>query len=188
MRIFQMFAGAALSLAVLPAVLAAQQRDQPFSASIVMTPEEMRATGVSTLSARQRAALDAWLRLYTERVLAEAATRGREPAAPPIVRDAPLAPPRDYDAGPPPRRRSRVVAPAGTLSIVSLIDGGDVVRLENNAVYRVYGRDHTKSSAWRLGDYVYAREAPVIEGDDFDTLLTNANDGTKVLAKLSRPD
>lgn len=190
MRILRsLVAGAVAALAALPAALAAQNHDVSAPATSAMTADELRATGVATLSARQRAALDAWLRSYTDRMLAEQSPRAPQPLAPPVTRDlAPQPAPRSYDNAPPPRRRVRVPTPAGALRIVALIDGGDAVRLENGLVYRVYGRDHTKSSGWRNGQALFVKPAPVIEGDDYDTVLTNTADGTQVLAKLSRPD
>jgi hypothetical protein len=49
-------------------VAAAQSRNLAFTMSQVMSPQEMRETGVATLTPAQREALGVWLNKYTDRL------------------------------------------------------------------------------------------------------------------------
>jgi len=75
------FRSLVLSAAFL-AASAGQSHAQSLSIEDVMTAAQMRLTGVSTLSAEQRAALDEWLNGYTERVVQIAIRPDLKAAAP----------------------------------------------------------------------------------------------------------
>jgi hypothetical protein len=63
-------------LLVVCALGAAQLKLGSLTVEQVMTPEEIKSTGVATLSAAQRKELDLWLNRYTLRMLSETKTRG----------------------------------------------------------------------------------------------------------------
>lgn len=60
-----------LSLSAFLIVSAIAQRQEPLTIDQVMTPDELKSTGVSTLSQAQRKELDRWLTSYTDLLLAE---------------------------------------------------------------------------------------------------------------------
>jgi hypothetical protein len=60
-----------LELSAVLIVSAMAQRQEPLTIDQVMTPDELKSTGVSTLAQAQRKELDRWLTDYTQLLLAE---------------------------------------------------------------------------------------------------------------------
>ncbi len=162
-------------------------RDSAGTLERYMTLDELRATGVRSLTPTQRAALDAWLKHYTELVLAEQVVRDsrlqhemrRDIAAP-----AEPAPPEQADRDDPMGHgRFRPSSMPGLVRIASIIDGGDAFRLDDGTTWSINLSDRPATSGWHRGDNVAATVAPLSVGD-YNYVLTNATDGTKALAKI----
>lgn len=64
-----LFAVLALGASLFVVMASAQRAKNVLTIEQVMTPSELRATGVATLTRTQRGALDKWLSEYTLRVL-----------------------------------------------------------------------------------------------------------------------
>jgi hypothetical protein len=159
----------ALAAAALIAAPARSQTDSTLHMDQVMSPAEMQATGVSSLTPEQRAALDAWLVRYTN-TLAIIARHGAEQAATSATGEVgePLS---VYDG-----HRIRDVAQ----------DGGRIT-LQDGTVWDVYLPDRPSADTWKKGDFVLVsiRGAFIAsQGQPYDHLIVNGRTHSTASARI----
>ncbi|HEX6965626.1 MAG TPA: hypothetical protein VF166_07480 [Gemmatimonadaceae bacterium] len=154
MRSLVITAVLATLLIVLVPRRALSQADTTLHVSQVMSPAELDATGVSTLSAEQRAALDAWLARYTSTV-AQTVQRTASPPQEIVIRRPSV------------ERAFRVAR---------VIDDGGSVALDDGTVWAVNLPSRPTVDTWQVGDYVLVRRSAVavnIGSTIFDYTLVN---------------
>jgi hypothetical protein len=128
----------------------------------VMTPAQLQATGVTTLTPAQRAALDRWLNDYTLRVLQVATAQG------PITGGAPGA------------------AYAGIGSghwVKKASNGGRLVELEDGSLWEINAIDRTHTVLWLPVSNITVITAKAAIGD-YNYTLINKDNGEAALAKF----
>lgn len=120
----------------------------------MMSPQELRASGVATLTRSHRAALDKWLSDYTMRVLQVARRTCAD---------------GDY-------------AGIGTGHWIQKNAGGDIIILEDGSTWKVNSIDRIYTSLWLpiTEITVLKSRSPVGE---YKYLLINTDDGEKALVK-----
>jgi hypothetical protein len=122
----------------------------------VMTAEEMRATGIATLNAPQKQALNDWLNRYTLRVLRVAIQQEGTAPAPAPVRTS--------------------CSPAVESTISGEIEGWDgetIFKLDNGQIWQQAAYDYTYFYAYRPEVTIYSTSAGCrmkVE-DETDTVL-----------------
>lgn len=126
----------------------------------VMTGEEMRTTGVASLTSAQRAALDRWLSAYTMQILQYAQGAGKP------VSSAPSA----------------YTGTSGGHWIKSKADNGGIIILEDGSMWEINSIDRIDTSLWLPISNVTVLKASSPVGD-FKYTLINTDDGEKALAK-----
>lgn len=134
---------------------------QDLSIEQVMTPAQVRATGVAGLSGAQRAELNRWLNEYTIRVL-QVATGG----------------------GPVPRGTPSTYAGIGSGHWVKKVsNGGRVVELEDGSLWEINAIDRIDTMLWLpiTNITVAAARTPIGE---YKYTLINKDDGESALAKF----
>lgn len=146
---------AALLTAAFAVSLAGQAVSQTQSARPIdqmMSPDEISATGVATLSQEQREALGAWVAHRSNRMTSTRAGMRAEDCT---------------------RRCSRVPLPLG-LYVREVIDGGSYVTLEDGSSWEIRLPDRPVASSWQPGDFVELKRiwAPV---DRFEILLAHGD-------------
>jgi hypothetical protein len=164
-----LFAGAAF---IAPA-LAAQSPSAP-RMSDVMSPSEMRETGLASLTPAQRAALDAWLARYTT-IVEHAASYGAQ-AGGTAAASAPDNNGGVSYSGPP-------NAEYGS-RITEVRDGGGYVKLADNTVWEVLLAKRPEADTWKVGDYVLVSARAVVLGGDYYFELINGRSGHGVEVKF----
>ncbi len=130
----------------------------------VMTGEQLRTTGVDSLTPGQRSALDRWLSDYTIRII-QLAHPSDKPAT-----SGPVLPPPAYGGS------------SGDHWIRSKADNGAIVILEDGSMWEVNSIDRIYSSLWLPISNVRILKASSPVGDYKFTLI-NTDDGEKALAK-----
>jgi len=148
-----------LALAVLGGLVAAafaqdsgeRKREQPLTIQKVMTPEQLKNTGVAGLKPDQRKALDLWLNEYTARVI-KVTLKSRQDKA------------KAY-AG---------VGPGHWVKKV--IDRGNMVLLEDRSLWEVAAIDRINTMLWLPITSITVTEARVPVGE-FKYVLINTDDG-----------
>lgn len=126
----------------------------------VMTAEEQRTTGIATLTAPQRAALDSWLSTYTVQVLQYAQGSSRPPGSSP----------------------GSYVGSGGGHWIKSKADDGGIIILEDGSMWEINSIDRIDTSLWLPITNITVTKASSPIGDYKYTLL-NTEDREKALAK-----
>ena len=166
------FFAAFISVAALAALTLAAQSDPAPRMSDVMSPSELRATGIASLTVAQRAELDAWLVRYTG-IVERAASHGAQT-------DAPAAVGGDNGgvsyAGPP-------NAEYGS-RITDVRDGGGFVKLADGTVWEVLLAKRPEADTWKVGDYVLVSARAVVMGGDYYFELINGRSGHGVEVKF----
>lgn len=141
-------------------VNAAQQTQFHLTMKIVMTPSELRDTGVSSLTPSQRTALDKWLNEYTKRILRFAAT---------------------YKAS----RLSSTGVYAGLGGghwISNTGSDGAIITLEDGSIWQISSVDQVDTALWlpTTSITVIKSRSPI---GDYKYELINTDDNEKALAK-----
>jgi hypothetical protein len=158
----------ALAAIALIAAPARAQTDSTLHMDQVMSPQEMQATGVSSLSPEQRAALDAWLARYTN-TLSIIARHGAEQAQ--TTAEGEVEPLSVYDG-----HRIRDVTEDGTR-----------VTLQDGTVWDIYLPDRPSADTWKKGDFVLVsiRGAFIAsQGQPYDHLIVNGRNHTTASARI----
>ena len=127
----------------------------------VMSPAEMKETGLNMLSPAQRAALDAWLARYTA-LIERAASHGAQAAS---GGGAQAVQPDETYAGP-------TAAPYGS-RIAEILDGATKIVLTDGTIWEVNLPDRPSTSTWQKGDYVIVAARPVQLNDTYFYELIN---------------
>jgi hypothetical protein len=153
------------ALAFAAPALAAQ--NTPPRMTDVMSPAEMRETGVASLTPAQRTALDAWLARYTA-IVERAASNGAQAAA---GNNAAQAPNETY-AGP------AAGLPYGS-RIADVLDGGTKIVLADGTIWEVNLPDRPSTTRWQKGDYVIVAARAIQINNVFFFELINGRDGTQ---------
>jgi hypothetical protein len=141
------------------------QQPQTIRLGELMTPEEMRITGVNTLNAVQRAALDRWLTDYTvkvEKIIQASNATTSNPTS------NPTAP--------------TYAAVGKGHWIQSTSSGGVMIMLEDGSIWEVNTVDRVDTMLWLPVNNITVLRAtcPVA---DYKYLLMNTEDGKNALAK-----
>lgn len=173
----RIMSGAFLSLLALALVAppAAAQREETPTLSQIMSEREQQETGIASLSAAQRAELEAWLARYTATVTSVA--RSGRAAAPRAerrggegdaeARELPAI--RRVDGPQRIARAPRTVPDAAR--VLRMMDGGDFVMLDDGTVWEVYLPDRPATVNWASGDAVRVRQRPAPVGAfDYDLI------------------
>jgi hypothetical protein len=134
---------------------------QNLSIDRVMTPAQLEATGVASLSPTQRAALDRWLTEYTLRVVQGA--KGGDPI--------PGGTPAAYGG----------IGPGHWVMRVS--SGGRVVLLEDGSLWEIQAADRAQTGIWRPTSDITVTAARTPTGD-CKYVLFNKDHGDTVVAKF----
>lgn len=147
----------ALPALCFPALLTAQATPPRLDA--VMSASDVRETGISRLSAAERAALERWLGRYTTVV----ATGAR--STPPQERSATSERASRDEQGE--RRRAVVRAPrlrqlawGDYAEVKSILNGGGFIVLADGSMWEVWVGDQSNSIVWEVGDVIRVLEAP----------------------------
>jgi len=127
----------------------------------VMTGDDLRTTGVGSLTAPQRAALDRWLSAYTMQVLQYAQGSGKPAGSAP----------------------STYVGSGGGHWIKSKADNGGIIILEDGSMWEINSLDRIDTSLWLPITNITVIKASSPIGDYKYTLI-NTEDGEKALAKF----
>jgi hypothetical protein len=127
----------------------------------VMSGEELRATGIATLTPAQRAVLDHWLSEYTVKVV-QIAQGTNKPAS---------SSPSSYAGS------------SGGHWIKSKADNGGIIILEDGSMWEINSFDHIYTALWLpiTNVTILKSSSPV---GDFKYTLLNTDDGEKALAKF----
>ena len=157
------------SLAALAALAAPAFTQQPSPPAPrmadVMSPAEIRETGVASLTPAQRAALDAWLARYTG-IIERAAGQGAQAAA----NAAPAGGENETYAGP-------TAMPYGS-RIAEILDGGTKIVLGDGTIWEVNLPDRPATTTWKQGDYVIVAARAIELNNTYFFQLINGRDGT----------
>lgn len=151
---------AALALCVLVAAtraqdLAQRKQQQPLTIQQVMTPEQLKNTGVASLKPEQRKALDLWLNEYTAHVIK-------------VTLES---------------RQDKAYAGVGPGHWVKkVIDRGNMVLLEDRSLWEVTAVDRINTMLWLPITSITVAEARVPVGD-FKYVLINTDDGETAQVK-----
>ena len=164
-RIFSLLAALALAASALAAQTDASAPRMPD----VMSPTEMRETGVATLSAAQRTALDAWLARYTA-MIERAASHGAQAAS--GASGASSANGGEAYSGP-------VAVPYGS-RITAVKDGGTYIVLSDGTIWEVYLPNRPSTKVWAVGDFVIVAGRAVEQNGVYYFSLINGRDGSTV--------
>lgn len=130
----------------------------------VMTEDQQQATGVRTLTAAQRAALDRWLSEYTLRVI-QFAKRSASPSAAASPSGA-----ANYPGG------------SGGHGIKSKANNGALVISEDGSMWEIDSLDRIDTALWLPISNITILKASSPVGD-YKYTLVNTDDGEKALAK-----
>jgi hypothetical protein len=130
----------------------------------VMTEDQLQATGVRTLTAAQRAALDRWLSEYTLRVI-QFAQRSASPST-----GSPASGAASYTGG------------SGGHWIKSKANNGAIIILEDGSMWEINSLDRIDTALWLPISNVTILKASSPVGD-YKYTLVNTDDGEKALAK-----
>jgi hypothetical protein len=134
----------------------------------MMTAEELKSTGVDTLTRAQRSALDRWLSEYTVKLIQLA--QGSERAAPlPPSGTSPTA--------------ATYTGSGGGHWIKSKANNGGLIVLEDSSIWEINSLDRINTALWLPVTNVTVLRASQSVGD-FKYLLVNKDDGEKALAKF----
>lgn len=128
--------------------LRAQGADSTVRIDQVMSAEEMRATGVSSLTEAQRDSLGRWLARYTAAV---AGARGATPAAPGEEEGETEGP--EYEP-----------STVSGLRIIRVAEDGTSITLQDGTRWEVFLPDRPGTATWRRGDFVIVSLSPIIVG------------------------
>lgn len=132
-----------------------QQSEQLVRIEQVMTPQELKATGIVTLTPAQRAALNKWLTEYTWRImqLSQRSSSG-----------------------------STYLGLGSGHWIKEKGDGGSLIILEDGSVWKIHLLDRIYTTLWLpiTSITVLESESPI---GNYKYLLINIDDGEKALAK-----
>ena len=167
----------------------------------VMAPWELEATGVTRLTATERAALEAWLGRYSASLRAErsappgsggAATPAPgAPAAMDTIRPAPGSRPAP-ELRRAPQRPARIavsIDPSpSAFEIVAVHEGGDLIATDDGSLWETYLPDRPKAAGWQAGQSVVVRTNPLptqLSGPPFDVVLVNADTRTTATARYA---
>jgi len=144
-------------------VLFAQKAKSLVHIEKVMTPEELRATGVASLSPAQRAALDEWLYKYTVRVLKLASISRLRGGTPGNVADT--------------------YAGIGSGHWIAANDShGAIITLEDGSMWQINPVDQVDTWLWLPVTNITVVQAKSSVGD-YRHVLINSDDNEKALAK-----
>jgi hypothetical protein len=155
-----------IAVTLAPTLVCTAQQTQTIRLGELMTPEEMRATGVNTLNAEQRAALDRWITDYTVKVAK-------------IIQASNASTPNASTSNP-------STPTYGAIGkghwIQSTSSGGAMITLEDGSIWEVNPIDRVDTMLWLpVTDItVFRATSPVA---DYKYLLVNTEDGEKALAK-----
>ena len=129
---------------------------QSLSIEQVMTPSQLQETGVATLSAAQRAALNRWLSEYTVRVLQVALETTQA--------------------------RGEYAGVGSGHWIKKVSSGGRIVELEDGSLWEISAADRIDTALWLpvTNISVFLAKTPVGE---YKYALLNKDDGETALAK-----
>ena len=153
---------AALAIAA-PALMAQSDSSAPRIPD-VMSPSEMRETGVAMLSGAQRIALDAWLARYTA-MIEHAASHGAQAAS-----NGNGSTGGEAYSGP-------VAVPYGS-RISAVKDGGTNIVLSDGTIWEVYLPNRPATRTWAVGDFVIVAGRAVEQNGVYYFSLINGRDGT----------
>ena len=133
----------------------------------VMTAEEVKATGVDTLTSAQRSALDQWLTKYTMMVIKLAQHSEESAPSPSTARPAP----RSY------------LGSGGGHWVKSKANNGGLIILEDGSMWEINSFDRLDTALWLPITNIVVLEASQPIGD-YKYVLVNKDDGEKALAKF----
>jgi hypothetical protein len=140
----------------------------------VMSPADLRQTGVASLTSAQRAALDAWLARYTA-IVERASARGAQAANDAASSPGGDAPANESYAGP-------LAVPYGS-RIAEVKDGGTYILLSDGTEWEVYLPNRPSTITWQQGDYlIVAGRAVELNGQYFFQLF-NGKDGSSAAVR-----
>ncbi len=132
-----------------------------FTTERVMTEEELRATGVASLTPSQRTALDKWLISYTMRVLKLASS---------------------HSAGTPTRQGGSYFGVGARHWISEKSDNGAFITLEDGSFWEINVLDQIDTALWLPITNITVLESRSAIGD-YKYELTNTEDGEKAVAR-----
>jgi hypothetical protein len=156
-------------LAMSAAGIAAQSSPTVPQMADVMSPAEMRETGVATLNATQRAALDAWVSRYTN-MIERAASHGATAAG--GGSDTPPAANNETYAGP-------LSVPYGS-RIAAVKEGGTYIVLADGTIWEVYLPNRPTTKTWAVGDFLIVAGRAVEQNGVYYFSLINGRDESSV--------
>jgi len=150
---------------LLLAVLALAQSATVITIDKVMTSEQLRATGVDSLTPTQRAALDRWLSDYSVRLIGLAQHSGD--SAPRTTGSA----------------QATYAGSGGGHWISSTSNTGGMIVLEDGSIWEINSLDRIDTALWLpITDITILKASQPV--GDFKYILVNKEDGEKALAKF----
>jgi hypothetical protein len=152
-------------LGVLSAGSALSQSEPVLTMNKVMNGEQLRATGIDTLTPVQRAALDRWISEYTVTIIG-LAQRSADPT-PKVAGSAQAA----------------YLGSSGGHWIKSKAGNGSMIVLEDGSIWEISSIDRINTSLWLPITNITVLKAPQPMGD-YKYVLVNKDDGEKALAKF----
>lgn len=165
-RIMKFLLGILGVVTLMAPVISGQEGRAVVTMASQMTPEELRTTGVASLSIVQRAALDAWIQRYTENV---------------ITASIKFAENSGHASSP--TRASPIYAGTGSGHWIDEVssDGG-IVTLEDGSIWQISSLDQIDTALWLpVTDITVVRSASPVGG--YDYTLVNTEDSEKASAK-----
>lgn len=155
--------------------------EQAVPLSQVMTPEEMKRTGVDQLSPDQQAALSQWLGRWTQSVISQSPSyRQSEDLSQWVNRWPSYEQPNNEEPTP----QQQEERGRQNQEVARVLNNGQVIELKNGSVWRVADTYQYVSTQWQRGQRVLISDSGNIL---FPYWLTNTSIGQQVQAKMQQP-
>lgn len=136
----------------------------------LMGPRDQQSIGLSRLSAEERAALEAWINLWTIKTINQVLSMGCQCTTTECLRSlyqnvAPNMAPENEDRSTPFYRPARLRSTDSAQQIeakdfsrvVNILRNGGIVRLDNGSVWEVASNFQSQASSWKRSDKVQLR-------------------------------
>ena len=154
---------------------------QSLPLSQVMTPQEMKETGMDNLSPDQRAAMEAWLGRWTQSVISQSPSYRQSEDVSQWVNQWPsYEQPSNEEISPKQRQEKQ----RQNQEVLRVLNNGQVIELKDGSSWRIGDTYQYVSTQWQRGQRILVSDS----GNSlFPYWLTNVSIGQQVQAKMQQP-